>query len=100
LITNLQNNKHISFEQKLELLDKIIIGDNKVVAQFKLPYYDAEIALFNEHYPDYAIDFNEDASYSIQQWRRNHKAAREYWERYDEEQEEIYKMKKLKEDIE
>ena len=88
LIEEIQLNHEISKDEKLKLLDKVIVGDYECIINFNFPDFKEEILEFNSIFPMSEIESV--SSYQFKEhFRRDHKDARKYWEIVDESNREL-----------
>lgn len=80
LIEQLKHSQGFTNEEKLKLLQKVIVSDYELEYHFTMPNYDDEIQEFNSIFKENPIESSfEDMPNGITV-RRNHKEAREHWE--------------------
>lgn len=80
LIEVLSTSKFLIAEDKLKLLHRIEIGDYDLNFQFAIPSFEEEVDLYNKLFPKTPINLAIPFKPFTANFRRSHKAAREYWE--------------------
>lgn len=86
MIETISNNKNFTQEEKLQLLNKVDVGDYALTFHFSMPSYEEEVREFNELFTMNPIDSDIPYTpFAKETFRRDHKASREYWHEQDEE---------------
>lgn len=84
LIVQMRKNQTFTIEEKLLLLQKVIVTDYELEYFFTMPNYDDEIQEFNRIFKDNQIESQAKPVFNGISVRRNHKEAREYWNQLEE----------------
>lgn len=83
LIEDIHQHRDITKDERLKLLDRIIVGDYSCTISFNFPTFEDEIFEFNSIFPMAKI--NSVTTHKFEETiRREHKEAREFWAEYDE----------------
>lgn len=86
MIETIFKNKNFIPEEKIDLLKKVEVGNHDLVFHFSIPSYEEEVEEYNELFSMSPISLNTPFSpFSTEVFRRQHKAAREFWESVEEE---------------
>lgn len=92
LIDDINQHRDISKDERLKLLSHITVGDYELIVNFHFPTFEDEMLEFNSIFPMDEIHSSTSHKFS-QSIRREHKAAREYWEEYDENEADYHNHK-------
>lgn len=84
MIELLSISKSLKVEDKLKMLHRTEIGDYDLSFQFAVPSYEEEVDLYNKLFPMNPLKQSIPFKPFTAGFRRNHKAAREYWESVEE----------------
>src|SRR5699024_7062301 len=83
LIEEIRFNEAVTNEEKMKLLDSIVVGDYECVFSFNFPNFEDEIVEFNSIFTANPIHSSIGQKF-VEHFRREHKEAREYWAEQDE----------------
>ncbi|MER2153226.1 MAG: recombinase family protein [Solibacillus sp.] len=87
LIGQMRKNQTFSIEEKLQLLQKVVVTDYELEYLFTMPNYDDEIQAFNSIFKENPIENSIETMFNGISIRRTHKEAREYWNQIEESRE-------------
>ncbi|MER2111570.1 MAG: recombinase family protein [Solibacillus isronensis] len=87
LIGQMRKNQNFTIEEKLQLLQKVIVTDYELEYFFTMPNYDNEIQEFNSIFKEQPIENSTETMFNGISVRRTHKEAREYWNQLAESRE-------------
>lgn len=85
LIEQLKHNQSLTNEEKLKLLQKVVVSDYELEYHFTMPNYDDEVQVFNDIFKENPIEIEFQPIQNGITVKRNHKEAREYWEQIVED---------------
>jgi len=80
LIEQLKHSQSFTNEEKLKLLQKVVVSDYALEYFFTMPNYDDEIQVFNDIFKENPIEVGFQPIPNGITVKRNHKEAREHWE--------------------
>ncbi|MGE7916816.1 hypothetical protein [Lysinibacillus xylanilyticus] len=86
IIELLKKSQGFTNEEKLTLLQKVVVSDYELEYFFTLPNYNDEIQLFNDIFKENPIVTGIKGKSNGITVKRNHKKAREYWEQVAEDE--------------
>lgn len=89
-IEELSKVKILATEDKIKLLNKIIVSDYELEYLFSVPSYEDEVLDFNQLFPMNPIEMDIPFRPFTNIFRRNHKDSREFWNEIDESSREEY----------
>ncbi|RLQ92119.1 recombinase family protein [Planomicrobium sp. Y74] len=80
MINLITTSKSLVAEDKLKLLHKVEIGDYDLNFHFAVPSFEEEVDLYNKLFPMNPISLTIPFKPFSESFRRDHKAAKEYWD--------------------
>lgn len=92
LIQRMSKNQTFTIEEKLQLLQKVVVTDYELEYFFTMPNYDDEIQEFNSIFKENPIENSTETMFNGIFVRRNHKEAREHWNQLEEDREALEQL--------
>lgn len=86
LINKIRTTKKVTAKEKIELLDKIKVSEYEIEFFFAMPNFEEEVEMFNSIFKFNQIDTTLEYKPFSKSFRREHKAAREFWDEVDKNQ--------------
>ena len=83
----MKKNQSFTYEEKLQLLQKVVVTDYELGYFFAMPNYDDEIQEFNSIFKENPIEVVLKPRLNGITVRRNHKEAKEHWNQLVEDYE-------------